>query len=125
MDRADKLGAEHVSQIGRYRGKAATVHGQDDAEERHEQRQATALCRRRNGRIQRKTEQEERVIGHLAADFVRERGPHKTSADVEQRQQPGEACGNGGNGRFLLGCQVIERNIDTDQFAAEDFLQHR
>jgi hypothetical protein len=36
MDGADELRAEHVRKIGRHCGKAAAIHGQDDAEGEHE-----------------------------------------------------------------------------------------
>ena len=57
-------------------------------------------------RVQHDAEHEEGVVGRLAADAVGQRGPEEPSADVEQRQQAGEAGGDGGDRLRLL---VVER----------------
>ena len=56
-------------------------------------------------------EQEERIVRRLAADDVGERRPEEPSADVEQREQAGEARGNGRHERCLRLIERGERDI--------------
>ena len=71
-------------------------------------------------------EDEERVIGVLAADLVRQRRPEEAAADVEQREQPGEAGRDAGDRRLLRRVELVEADVgQSDQLAGEDFLQHR
>ena len=92
----------------------------------HEQKLAADLREERRRCIERDAEQEERVIGVLAPDIVRQRRPEETAADIEQRQQPGEAGGDRGDGDFLIAAERVEAELGvSDQLAAEDFLQHR
>ena len=97
MDRADELRPEHVGEIGRHRGEAAAIHRQDDAEGQHEHRLRSDRGEQRRQGVERDAEDEERVVGVLASDVVRQRRPAEPAGDVEQREQAGEArrdCGD-------------------------------
>ena len=127
MNGADELRAEHVGEIGRHGGEAAAIHRQDDAEAEHEE-ELRAHCREgRRQCIERDAEEEERVIGVLAADIVRQRRPEETAADVEQRQQAGEARRDAGDQSSSDPAESAPkvRSGNADQLAGEDLLQHR
>jgi hypothetical protein len=82
--------------------------------------------RSRRQRVERDAEQEERVVGVLATDIVGQRRPEEPAADIEQREQTGEAGRDCRDGNALLGRQRIELHVrQPDQRAGEDFLQHR
>ena len=85
MDGTHMLRAEQISQISRDGGKAAAVHGENDAEQGDEQRHLTRAARRRRCRIKRDAQQEEHEVRGLAADDIGKRGPEDTAQDVEQR----------------------------------------
>ncbi|MNT70843.1 hypothetical protein D3C72_2092710 [compost metagenome] len=84
MDGADELRAENVGEIGGNGGEAAAIHRQDDAEGGHEEHLAADTGGPGGRGIQHDAEQEEDVIGVLAADLVGQRGPEETPADVEE-----------------------------------------
>ena len=90
-----------------------------------EQRHAAGVPGRRRVGVEQEAQHEEDEVGRLAADVVRGRGPDETAADVEQAQQPGEARGDGRDLRQLLLVELVELQVEADQLAAEDLLQHR
>ena len=85
MDGAYELGAEHIGKIGGHRGESAAIHRQDDAEAEHEQKFRAHRGEGRRRCIKHDAENEEGVVGVLAADIVRQRCPEEAAADVEQR----------------------------------------
>jgi hypothetical protein len=72
-------------------------------------------------------ENEEDEVRHLAAQLVRPRRPRDAAEDVEQRDEPDEACADGsgrrGHACVLLHVEVAEIGR-AGQHAAERFLQH-
>ncbi len=125
MNRADHAGAEQIRQVGRDGGEAAAVHRDVDAEEADEQREAAGSRGPRNRCVEDGSQHEERGVGHLAPDPIRQRCPEDAAENVEQRQQAREGGAEGGDLRLLFGRQLIEGRVDADQLAAEDFLQQR
>jgi hypothetical protein len=56
-------------------------------------------------RIEHDAENKEGVVGQLAAELVRQRGPEEAAADVEQREQADEAAAIVGDLRLLIGIE--------------------
>ena len=125
MDCTDHLRAEQVRQVSRHGGEAAAVHRQDHAKRQHEQRQTTQLAEHRHGSIERKAQAEEHEVGALAPDEIRAGCPEKATANVEQAQQTGKACGNRGNLSQLRSVQLVKRQVNADQLAGKHLLQQR
>src|SRR5437763_13349480 len=88
MSRADELGAEHVGEISRHGGEAAAIHRENDAEGEHEQRLVADLGKERRRRIERDAKNEERVIGVLAADVIRQRRQKKRPPILNNESRP-------------------------------------
>src|SRR6266478_158098 len=70
VNSAHKLRSEHVGEIGRHRGEAAAIHRQDDSERPDEKQFRAHRCEGRCQCIERNAQNEECVIGVLAADIV-------------------------------------------------------
>ncbi len=122
---ADHARAEQIGKICGDGGEAAAVHREDDAEEADEQRKIAGRCRPWDGGVERNAQHEEGVVGRLAPDPVGQRGPENPPQDVEQGQQAGEGGAERGDLALLRGIELIEGRADTDQAAAEHFLQQR
>ena len=79
---------------------------------------------RRRG-VKDETEGKEGVIGGFTPDVIGERSPEKAAGDVEQAEQSSKSRGEGRDLTFFLHGQLGKGLIDSDEFAAENFLQHR
>src|ERR1700739_1093266 len=84
MNGADELRTADVGEIGRNRREAATIHREDDAERRDEQRARAQMSETWRERVECDPKEEERVVSALPSDLVRQRGPEETAPDVEQ-----------------------------------------
>src|SRR5215471_21583444 len=125
MNGADELRAEHIGKIGRNGSEAAAIHRQDDADGADEYRLRAGIRGPRHQQVTDDPENKERVVGVLAPDIIGERGPEEPAADIEQREQSGETGGDPRDEDFLVAAQSIKAELwMSDQFAAEDFLQH-
>src|SRR5258706_2728347 len=125
MDGAHHLRAEHVGEIRWNGGEATAIHGEDDAEKADEKRHVARMPRPRCRRVQNETEREEREVRYLAPDVVGQRGPDETPRYVEQAQQAGKTGGDRRDLAELFFAEFVELQVQADQPATEDFLQHR
>ena len=63
--------------------------------------------------------------GHFSPAQIGYRCPEKPSQDVKQAEQAGKSCGHGSNAFQLLAVQLMPAEIERQQFAGKDLLQHR
>ncbi|MNM66228.1 hypothetical protein D3C81_777040 [compost metagenome] len=125
VNRTDHLRTEQVRQIRRNSRETTAIHRQDDAERRHEQRDAAQVTQVRNQSVQGKAQGEEHEVSVFAAQVIRERSPEEAPADVEQAEQTGEAGSDGGDRSQLRSVELAERQVIAQQLASEHFLQQR
>ena len=125
MNGANELRPKNIGEISRHGGESAAIHRDDDAEKQNENRNRTGMRHGWSRGIQKNANDKKCVIGVLPADNIRQRCPKETSADIEQRQQTGEAGRDCRNGGKLPGIKRCKRNFRfADQAASKDFLKH-
>ena len=97
VNRTHLSGSEEIRQVGWNRREPASVHRQDHAEDRHEERKARRTRRWRGG-VEHHAESKEHRVGGLPPNPIRQRRPENPAADVEQAQEAGKS-GRRGSGR--------------------------
>ena len=124
MDCAHLHRPEEIPKVGRDRREPAAVHAHNNGEATDEDRYAAHTPCRWNGRVERDPQEKEGQIGPLPTDVVRNRGPHKPPAEVEQAQQPHESSGRGGRDgareHLLNHRRGLGKNSDSGRYVHEE-----